>query len=136
MVNFYVVSEYSGPLPVDGESREIVAGPIYALEEVRALVAVEGGLRFWTRKSALHARDLDVDAEDVAQWLLELTDKDFRNSEWCSDGRAWAACDAYVLRREEWVPTARKHMTIDYFLKFAIAKAGTLVLMASCHPSH
>ena len=136
MVNFYVVSEYSGPLPVDGESREIVAGPIYALEKVRALVAVEGGLRFWTRKSALHARDLDVDAEDVAQWLLELTDKDFRNSEWCSDGMAWAACDAYVLRREEWVPTARKHMTIDYFLKFAIAKAGTLVLMASCHPSH
>lgn len=136
MVSFYVVSEYSQRPPVEGESREIGGGPLYDLAKVRTLAVAEHGVRFWTRKSELNARDMDIDAEDVAQWLLELTGEDFRNSEWCSDGKAWAACDAYLLRREEWVVSVRKHMTIDYFLKFAIAKSGALVLMASCHLSH
>ncbi|MDP2370128.1 hypothetical protein [Rhodoferax sp.] len=91
---------------------------------------------FWTRGSEQKARDLNVDTEDVAQWLLELAPHNYRDSEWCTDGRrAWAACDAYLLRRNEWITTAHKYMAIEYFLKFAIAKSGALVLMVSCHTS-
>lgn len=136
MVTFVIVSEYSGPLPVAGASRKIGTGPLYELTRIQALAATAGSLRFWTRGSEQEARDLDVDTEDVAQWLLELTPRSYRDSEWCTDGgRAWAACDAYLLRRHEWMPAARKYMFIEYFLKFAIAKSGALVLMVSCHTS-
>lgn len=135
MVNFYVVSQYSGTLPGAGASRKIAEGPLYELADIHALAGVAHSLRFWTRGSEQEARDLDVDTEDVAQWLLELTPQNYRDSEWCTDGRAWAACDAYLLQRNEWIAAVHKHMPVDYFLKFAIARSGALVLMVSCHTS-
>lgn len=39
----------------------------------------------------------------------------------------------FAFFRPEWVETARKELSMEYFLKFAIGKAGTLVLMLSCH---
>lgn len=135
MVTFFIVSQYSGTVPAAGASRKIAEGPLYELAKIHEIASAAYSLRFWTRGSEQKARDLDVDTEDVAQWLLELTPQNYRDSEWCTDGRAWAACDAYLLRRSEWIPAARKHMPVDYFLKFAIARSGALVLMVSCHMS-
>jgi hypothetical protein len=136
MVTFYVVSEYSDSQPLDGSSLKIAGGPLYDLARIQQLVVRHGAIRFWTRKSEFDASELNLDVEDIAQWLQELKQQDFRNSEWCTDGsRAWAACDAYVLRRSEWIAAARKNMPVDYFLKFALAKTGALVLMVSCHTS-
>lgn len=136
MVTFYVVSEYSDNLPLDGSGLKIAGGPLYDLARIQQLVARHGAVRFWTRKSEFDASELNLDVADIAQWLQELRQQDFRNSEWCTNGsRAWAACDAYVLRRSEWIAAARKNMPVDYFLKFALAKTGALVLMVSCHTS-
>ncbi len=136
MVTFYIVSEYSSDLPLVGSSLKIAGGPLYDLSRVQQLAVALGGIRFWTRKSEFDATELGLDVEDVAQWRQELKPQNFRNSEWCTDGtRAWAACDAYVLRRSEWIAASRKHMQVDYFLKFALVKTGALVLMVSCHTS-
>ena len=45
----------------------------------------------------------------------------------------WAACDAYVLVRTEHLPHLRKDMECEYYIKFAIGKTGTVLLLASCH---
>ena len=132
MVNFIVVSEYSGG-PTPGDRVKIGGGPLYPLERVQALASKPGGLLLWTRKCVRDAANLTWDADDVASVISALTPGDYKDSEWCDNGRAWAACDAYTIRRWEWVETARKELNIEYFLKFAIGKTGALVLMVSCH---
>jgi hypothetical protein len=136
MVTFVVVSEYSQSPPLNGGGLKIAGGPLYDLARIQAVADQGRGLRFWTRKCESNAQALGLDAEDAAGLLCELQQpRNFRNSEWCTDGRVWAACDAYALERREWVNAARKHMNIEYFLKFALAKTGALVLMVSCHTS-
>ena len=132
MVNFIVVSEYSGG-PTPGDRVKIGGGPLYPLERVQALASKPGGLLLWTRKCVRDVANLTWDADDVASVISALIPGDLKDSEWCDNGRAWAACDAYTIRRREWVETARKELTIEYFLKFAIGKTGPLVLMVSCH---
>jgi hypothetical protein len=133
MVSFVVVSEYSGG-PDPGNRVKIGAGPLYDLARVQALAARADRVKLLTQKCRQDVHNLGWDEDHVAQLLLSLTAKDYKDSEWCDNGRgAWAACDAYTIRRREWVPAAHKELTMDYFLKFAIGKAGTLVLMLSCH---
>ena len=133
MVNFIIVSEYSdGPVP--GDRVKIGGGPLYSLERVQGLVSKSGGLLLWTRKCSRDVANLTWDADDVAELIQSLTPSDYKDSEWCDNGKgAWAACDAYTVRRREWVEAAHKEMTMEYFLKFAIGKTGALVLMVSCH---
>ncbi|NKC13647.1 MAG: hypothetical protein GKR94_16095 [Gammaproteobacteria bacterium] len=59
----------------------------------------------------------------------------FRGSEWCkhSPNGPWAACDAYSLARRERMPYGRTQMDVEYYVKFAVAKTGKL-LIVSCHP--
>ena len=72
----------------------------------------------------------------AAGLLGHLRPADYRDSEWCTNGRnALAACDAYALRRVEWVAAAGKEMGVEYFVKFAVGKTGQLVLLVSCHLS-
>jgi len=79
-------------------------------------------------------QNLQWTADDVADLIQQLKDADYIDSEWCDNGKgAIAGCDAYALRRMEWIPAANKQMQIEYFLKFAINKLGTLVLTVSCH---
>ena len=133
MVKFIIVSEYSGG-PAPGDRVKIGAGPLYSLERVQGLVSKSGGLLLWTRKCSRDVANLAWDADDVAELIQSLTASDYKDSEWCDNGKgAWAACDAYTFRRREWVEAARKEMTVEYFLKFAIGKTGALVLMVSCH---
>ena len=133
MVTFDIVSHYQRGTPSEGRGRKIGGGPLYDLAQVRGIAQTRGRVRFWTRKSAFDAQELNLDAEAVGQFLLALQPQNYRDSEWCTDGRAWAACDAYVLLRREWVPSAGRAMLMEYFLKFAVSKSGSLVLMVSCH---
>lgn len=133
MVNLLVVSEYSdGPEP--GSRVKIPGGPLYSLERVQDMVSQSECLILWTGKCRRDVANLAWDDRDLAEALSCLKAADYKDSEWCDNGRgAWAACDAYTFRRKEWVEAAGKELTIEYFLKFAIGKTGALVLMVSCH---
>ena len=134
MVTFKNLSAYEGTPPKDGESRKITGGPLYKLAEIQALAATPDAVKLWTGKCRRDVANLTLDAADVGALLQELTERDYRDSEWCDNGKgAWAACDAYNLRRNEYVETAGKTLRIEYFLKFALSKTGKLVLMVSCH---
>lgn len=134
MVTFKNLSAYAGDQPKDGGSRKIIGGLLYALAEIQALAATPGTVNLWTAKCRRDVANLALDAADVGALLQELTERDYRDSEWCDNGKgAWAACDAYHLRRNEYVETAGKTFRMEYFFKFALSKTGKLVLMVSCH---
>ena len=135
MVKIFVVSEYSLNPPEDGQGRvKIAKGPLYDLARVQRL-ATAGGLNTWTDRCDKAVYELfSGDLEAVAGLLGYLRPADYRDSEWCTNGRnALAACDAYALRRLEWVASAGREMGVEYFVKFAVGKAGQLVLLVSCH---
>lgn len=137
MVGMVVVSEYSLNPPAKGQGRvKIASGPLYELARVQKLAAA-GGLNTWTDRCDRAVYDLFAgDLEAVAGLLGHLRPGDYRDSEWCTNGRnALAACDAYALRRVEWVASAGKEMSVEYFVKFAVGKTGQLVLLVSCHLS-
>ena len=80
----------------------------------------------------------NLDTEDALELItLALRQGKFLDSEWCEEKPSgpWAACDAYCVYRSERIEKARKDMSIEYFVKFAIAKTGILILIISCHPS-
>jgi hypothetical protein len=133
MVSFKVISEYSGD-PVPGNRVKIGTGPLYDLARVKALATQADRVKLLTEKCRQDVHNLGWDEDDVAQLLSILTAGDYKDSEWCDNGKgAWAACDTYTIRLRDWVETAHKELTMNYFLKFAIGKTGTLVLMLSCH---
>lgn len=130
MVSHVIVSLYSGPT---GPSPSKIPGPLYNLQEVRA-IAIRRKVVLWTSKCVRNVADLEWDTNHVAEVLCQLSEQHYKDSEWCENGKgAWAACDAYVFCRKEWVSTARKEMPIRYFIKFAIGKGGAVVLTVSCH---
>lgn len=66
MVNFIVVSEYSGG-PTPGDRVKIGGGPLYPLERVQALASKPGGLLLWTRKCVRDVANLTWDADEWRQ---------------------------------------------------------------------
>lgn len=133
MVSFRIISEYSGK-PDPGERVKIGNGPLYPLERVRALANDPEHVRLLTRKIAKDIRNLGWSEIEVAELLTELQSHQYIDSEWCTNGLgAWAACDAYAVRRRELVSPVNKEMNMEYFVKFAIGNTGALVLVVSCH---
>jgi hypothetical protein len=138
MVRKIVLSEYSSD-PPDGSGRVKIptkdGQPLYSLERVQALVKDEQRLSLWTRKCVQDVHNLfDSDLERVAELIQGLRKDDYIDSEWCGNGKgAWAACDAYRIRRLETIPVTGKSRTVEYFVKFAVNKIGQLVLLVSCH---
>lgn len=139
MVNFFVVSEYSQDPPTEAGQRLKIAsnGPLYELARVQALAANGSQIRALTKKCLQDVEKLFAgEYGDVARLVQCIRSSDYQNSEWCESGAgAVAACDAYVVRRVEDVSGTNQAQAVDYFLKFAIGKAGQLVLMVSCHLS-
>jgi hypothetical protein len=134
MVNFNNISEYSKSSQSKGGSEKIAGGPLYDLARVKLIAKDGSGLVLWTRDCVRDVRELGWDTDDVAALMSRLTVAHYIDSEWCANGRgAWAACDAYCVGALEWVPTARKELRIEYFVKFAISQLGSLVLTVSCH---
>lgn len=137
MVTLRNLSAYNGVPPVEGETRKISGGPLYELAKIQALTEQPDTVKFWTEKCRKNAADLTLDPTDVGEMIRELTNNDYRDSEWCDNGKnSWAACDAYRLVRNEFLANTGKKFRIEYFLKFAKSKTGNLVLMVSCHTSN
>ncbi|MDP1606577.1 MAG: type II toxin-antitoxin system MqsR family toxin [Rhodocyclaceae bacterium] len=137
MVPFKNLSAFDGAPPKDDENRKIAGGPLYSLSEVQALTQQTDALKLWTRRCIQDVAKLGFDTDDVGGLIRELSEQDYRDSEWCDNGKeAWAACDAYMLKRLEFIETAGKYLRIDYFLKFALGKTGKLLLIVSCHTSN
>lgn len=135
MVTFVVLSEYSKDPPTEFGRFKISNGPLYDLVRIQILVKDEDKLVAWTKKCR---NDVDKffagDYGEVAELIRSIKDRDYIDSEWCENGSGRiAACDAYKVRRVEDVPLTGKRETFEYFLKFAIGKAGNLVLVVSCH---
>lgn len=136
MVKMFVVSEYSlhPPEPWEGRSK-IAGGPLYDLARVQKLAEDEHALQTWTEKCRKDVRKwFDDDLERVTGLLLSLKPQDYKNSEWCENGKgAIAACDAYTVNAVETAPATGRSVRMAYFLKFAVSKTGALVLIVSCH---
>ena len=134
-----IVSRYTGSPPLgETASRTIPGGPLYPVGEVLELLEKEGAqIIAWTNKCQRDIQKWELDLDDLCQLIeLAVSSGRFRGSEWCvqhSNG-PWAACDAYSLVRREWIKYARKEVTTEYYIKFAIAKTGELLILASCHP--
>ncbi len=135
MVTFTIVSEYSLTSPTRKGGEKIASGPLYDLERVKGIVKNGTGLQLWTRDCVRDVAELGWDHGDVINLILRLRTADYIDSEWwCENGRgAFAACDAYSVGILERIETANKNMRIEYFVKFAINKLGTMVLTVSCH---
>ncbi|EIC20338.1 hypothetical protein [Thiorhodovibrio frisius] len=140
MVNKTIVSRFTGDPPLDeGVCRKIAGGPLYPVAEVQALLTGLGAqaVRAWTNKCQRDMQKWSLDTDDLCELLqIALQSGRFRGAEWCVQhpNGPWAACDAYSLVRREWIANARKEMGIGYYIKFAIAKTGKLLLVVSCHP--
>ena len=137
MVTLKNLSAYNGTPPIDGENRKIAAGPLYALARIQALTELSDSVKFWTKSCRRRAANLTLDPTDVGNMIRELKEQDYRDSEWCDNGKSyWAACDAYTLIRNEYLENAGKWFRMEYFLKFAESRTGKLVLIVSCHTSN
>jgi hypothetical protein len=130
------LSAFNGVPPTAGENRKIAGGPLYLLANVQALTLQADTLNLWTRRCIQDVAKLGFDTDDVGGLIRELSEQDYRDSEWCDNGKSWAACDAYTLKRLEFIEAAGKSFRIEYFLKFALGKTGKLLLIVSCHTSN
>ena len=67
---------------------------------------------------------------------MELNTDDYIASEWCETVRGyWAACDAYQLARKETIENIGRDILVEYYLKFYINQAETILMMVSNHLS-
>jgi len=140
MVNRRInISAYPGTPPADKRrSLAIAGGPLYSKERVLGVLARgTAALRLWTRKCASDVKRFDMDLDQVVGLLrLALERGVFKGSQWCTDKPegSWAACDSYQVFWRQWMPAAHKEIEFEYYVKFAIAKSGALLLLVSCHP--
>lgn len=137
MVNNRInVGKWDGePPPVKGADQKISGGPLYSPADLEPLL-LAGHVYFWTRGCVTDAANLSLDEADAGALIWDaITHGRYHCSEWCEQkpGGPVAACDAYVLRRKEWNQAARRELTCEYFVKFAIGKTGKIVLTISCH---
>jgi len=121
-------------------ARKIFCGPLYLADEVLQLLSAKDAqnIRAWTGRCGAEIQKLALDGDDLVVLLRQaITVGQYLGSEWCQQrpGGPWAACDAYRLVRQEWMVAARREMPFEYYLKFAIAKTGALLLLVSCHLS-
>lgn len=142
MVSNMIVSRFLGPPPPPGSNgpRKISGGPLYPATEVLSLLDRLGSstLRVWTTKCGDDLQKLSLSLDDAVELLaIALSNRKFIGAEWCiqKPNGPWAACDAYSVVRREWISSARKDMDIEYYIKYAISKAGAILLLVSCHPS-
>lgn len=137
MVSRLNVSAYGGSSPQAAISgSKIGGGPIYDKADLLKLIECSNSIRLWTKKCIKDVQRHDLDVPAVAVLLRGAVTKGrFLGSEWCESkpGGPVAACDAYSFRKMEWNDAAKKDLLVEYYLKFAIAKTGTIVLVISCH---
>lgn len=136
-----IVSRHKEGFPPRGKgwnSRKISGGPLYSPDEVCELILAKKGkaLVQWTKKCTNNMMDLSLDLDDASE-LVALAVKfgRYKDSEWCQNrfGGPWAACDSYVIRQRERGEYSHNELDVDYYIKFAIADTGAILLLISCH---
>ncbi|SOY75818.1 hypothetical protein CBM2592_P320003 [Cupriavidus taiwanensis] len=141
------VSQYAGASPSDvgGGSRKIQGkadGPLYDPAALIALLEVGAdGENYapvipFTEKCARDVQKYELDARELATLVKDaVRSGTFKGSEWCEKqpGGPWAACDVYVLIRQEWNEYAYKDITQEYYVKLANNRTGKLILLVSMH---
>jgi hypothetical protein len=139
MVNTTIVSRHQATPPQSEKAnRTIRGGPLYPPADAMRLLADEGSgaVSAWTRKATADLQKLSLDGDDLVRLIEDaLSQGRYLGSEWCVQrpNGPWAACDAYSLLRREWNQNARKELPVEYYVKFAIAKTGKVLLLVSCH---
>ena len=114
-----------------------MGGPIYGLSRVKSIIHDGRGLTLWTKNCVSNVRELGWENSDVIDLVLQLRDGDYIDSEWCENGRrGFEGCDSYSIRVSERIEAVNREMLIEYFVKFAVNKLGTMVLTISCHTSN
>ncbi|MBL8438262.1 MAG: hypothetical protein JNM61_08700 [Zoogloeaceae bacterium] len=106
------------------------------MTDIQAVAIKSDSVVFWTTRCRRDAANLTLAPSDVGELIQKLRGVDYLDSEWCENGKGiWAACDAYQLVRDEPNDWTGKVYRTEYFLKFALGRTGTLLLMVSCHLS-
>lgn len=116
--------------------RIVGTGPLYPAADVLAL------LRRGVVATCLFTEDCRTDValegwslQDVFRLIEEAVQYGtYKNSQWCRQGVTeqvvpCAPCDAYSVRFRN-----IENRFTNYYVKFAIAKTGKLMLVFSCHP--
>ena len=142
MVSRLNVSRWQEQAPCAEEAeekdRKISGGPLYLTADVLTILDSGPDKVFpWGKDcSRVMKTKLEWSNDDAATAIREALHHGlFKGSEWCSHspGSPAVACDAYALRRKEWNEWLRKELVCEYYLKFAINKTGTFVLLVRCH---
>ncbi|WP_440995029.1 hypothetical protein [Arhodomonas sp. SL1] len=130
------VSAYEGTPPDEDEDRSIVGGPLYDAKAVLALTRADE-LAFWSRGAIRDAQKWSLEVSDVCRLVeLAIRQGSYLGAQWCvqKPNGPWAACDTYKVTREEWLEAVRGTMPVTYYLKFCVAKTGTVLFSVSNHP--
>lgn len=140
MVNTRNVSRYTGALPKGAADLKIRGGPLYPAHKISDLLSNGGSqaIMAWTKKCVSDIQKWNMNEDDVLDLVgLAVRSGRFIGAEWCEQepNGPCAACDGYSVIRREWLAAAHKEMDMEYYMKFAIGKTGTILLLASCHPS-
>jgi hypothetical protein len=125
------------PVPNNIKTGRIkVDGPLYSKEETLAMIG-QITIRPATRTCTLRTQELGLDSQESLKEFLRdaLFLGQYIDSEWCALSlTSCAACDAYCFKRkEENYRMTTGFMEIEYFVKYAISKVGTVMLLVSCH---
>lgn len=143
MVNNLNVSAYTGQVPtiINNGRNTIQRGPIYdKINVLEILNSGDNNTAIMTKTCRKKIEDLSFDIADVRNLIKDaINDGIYKKSEWCivaerNDGSAsLAACDSYVLKRNELIQDSFNTIPIEYYIKFAIGKTGKLLMLVSCH---
>jgi hypothetical protein len=121
----------------DEQSRTVTGGALYTRQDVDRLVS--GGVlkaRLFTEDSGVDAAKEGWALRDVLDLLKTAVEHGtYKNSKWCRQGKSpggnvvpCAPCDGYSV-----IYHHREKGKIKCYVKFAISKTGTLLLIFSCH---
>lgn len=119
-----------------GAVRVISGGPLFALDEVKALLG-SGGATIWLANQSCidDVADLEWDSSHVCDLICSLVGNEFRHSEECTtDSNAVLNCDVYVARRREQPVWSTQLLDVTYYVKFSLRKLSkNYVAVISCH---
>ena len=119
-----------------GSGRVIPNGPLFPLEEVKALLASGHATVCLANQSCSDdVMDLGWDTSNVAELICSLRDSEYRHSEECdTEARATLECDVYVVVRQEATAWSTKVLNVTYYVKFSLRRLSkNYVAVLSCH---
>ncbi|WP_310630806.1 hypothetical protein [Paraburkholderia sp.] len=130
----YRPDEPDWSLGEEARHRYIGKNCLYDLAAVKASFQLDDVLL--VTKDCKHDVTVRLQSEIADVWaaIQGLTDKQYRNSQWCrTSGKSWVPCDAY--RVITWPVEVDGAPMSDVYVKFGMSKAGKCLLIVSCHPS-